>query len=65
MTSRVRDVPLRERATPYDYAVKMRVGDRTAAVYTGRAYREAMRSYWQAVRTFGFLSLSGKVEMDW
>jgi hypothetical protein len=63
MENRVLEVPLRERATPYDFVVTMSSGGRIAGLYKGRAYKGAIRSYWQGVNTLQFLSLSGKVEI--
>jgi hypothetical protein len=63
MDNRVQDVPLRKRATPYDFAVMIASGGKHAGIYKGRAYKEAVHSYWEAVHLLEFLGQSGEVKM--
>jgi hypothetical protein len=64
MENPVRDVPLRKRSTPYDFAVVMIRGPETLRLFDGTSAGYAKTSYWQAVRSAAFLGLSGTIKMS-
>ena len=62
--SHLTEVLLRERSTPYDFAVTVSSSDRRLDLYRGQSYKNALQSYWQAVKILRHINGSGKVAMS-
>jgi len=63
MENTIAHVALRKRATPYAYDVIVTSEERRAKLFDGKAYRDAVGCYWQAVEMLRFLKASGEVNL--
>jgi hypothetical protein len=61
---KITEVSLRERSTPYDFAVTIAGSDGCLDLYRGQSYKNALGAYWQAVGILRFIHSSGKVAIS-